>query len=108
MSTERKAAQRDRDKALGFVRLELRIEAQELTELDELCQLLRPGKEPYTRPELFGLLVRRARQQYKDTLAKISHCRKCGDAAPVNECVCAGDSECWRTYGPGELVVKVK
>ncbi|RTY53661.1 hypothetical protein EKL29_21320 [Pantoea sp. YU22] len=103
----RKAAQRERDKQLGFVRAKLRIEAEEMTQLDELCALLRPGYEPYTRSELIGLMVRKTRKEYEEKLSTIPACRKCGEPAPVAECALSGDSQCWRYYGPSELYLKI-
>lgn len=104
---DRKAAQRKRDRELGFVRVELRIEEEEAKQLDELCSLFRPGNTPYTRPELFGLLVRKAFKEYQDKLAEIPVCKKCGLPAPVAECSLSGDSECWRYYGPTELAYRI-
>lgn len=105
---DRKAAQRKRDKELGVVRLELRVEADEAAQLDELCRLLRPGKEPYTRPELFGLLIRRARIHYDEYIESAPRCEKCGEAAPVAECCLEKESNCWRFNAPRDLAVKVK
>lgn len=104
---ERKAAQRKRDRELGFVRVELRIEQAEAEQLDELCSLFRPGNAPYTRPELFGLLIRKAYREYEEKLAEIPRCEKCGEVAPVAECSLSGDSECWRYYGPQALAYKI-
>jgi len=106
-ANKRKQAQRQRDIHLGFVRIELRIEAEEERQLDELCALFRPGNKPYTRPELFGLLIRKAFNEYKGKLAEIPHCQKCGLPAPVDDCSLSGDSECWRYYGPSALAYKI-
>lgn len=102
----RKTAQRQRDKELGYVRLELRFDAVELALLDELCAAMRPGKSAYSRAELVALAVRALGKDYRRKLAKNSSCKKCGEPAPVTECVCAGDSECWITWAKRALPVK--
>jgi len=105
--SDRKAAQRQRDKAGGFVRLELRIEGAELALLDELCAALRPGKAAYTRPELVALAIRKISNDYRRKLAKNQTCKKCGEAAPVVECICAGDSECWLNWARRNLQMNI-
>lgn len=107
MSADRKACQRERDRKAGVKRYELRLDAAEIDMLSQLAAARRPGRSAYTPSEYIGLLLRQDFARYQAQLLLVGHCRKCGDKAPVTECVCEGDSDCWRTYGPLTLALSL-
>lgn len=98
---ERKAAQRARQAAAGDRKIELQLDQQELLMLEHNCAARRPGREPYGMAEYIALLIRQddARMRNRIKSLSTSKCAKCGDAAPVDDCPCAGDSTCWVTNG---------
>ncbi|WP_323667106.1 hypothetical protein [Pectobacterium punjabense] len=104
-STERKAAQRARQRDAGVVKVEIHVDAQELEMLKHNCTLRRPGREPYDIDEYLTTLIRQdaaALQQKIATLNK-RNCQKCGEKLPVVECCLSGASECWNTQGWHDL-----
>lgn len=106
---ERQAARRARLKEEGTPQKQLMLELQEMEMLQELCAARRPGKAPYSAAELVGLLIRadhaKLSRQLNDLKSK--PCKKCGDIPPINECPCAGDSQCWVTRGSQKLAIKL-
>lgn len=103
--TERKAAQRARQRDAGMVKIEIYVDAQELEMLKRNCALRRPGRDPYDIDEYLTTLIRQdaaALQQKIATLGKRS-CQKCGEKLPVAKCCLSGASECWNTQGWHDL-----
>ncbi|MDT7406753.1 hypothetical protein [Citrobacter freundii] len=100
-AAERKAAQRARQAEAGNRKLELQLDEQELEMLARNCAARRPGRAPYEMAEYIALLIRQDDARVRGRIKSISanRCGKCGDALPVKSCPCAGDSQCWVTYG---------
>ncbi|MBD8168683.1 hypothetical protein [Erwinia persicina] len=98
-AAERKAAQRARQAASGTRKIELQLDQQELVMLEQNCADRRPGRAPYELSEYLTMLIRRDNAELQALLQSAGQCRKCGDAAPVINCPCAGDSTCWVTNG---------
>ncbi|NTY83109.1 hypothetical protein [Citrobacter werkmanii] len=100
-AAERKAAQRARQAEAGNRKLELQLDEQELEMLARNCAARRPGRAPYEMAEYIALLIRLDDARVRGRIKSISanRCGKCGDALPVKSCPCAGDSQCWVTYG---------
>ncbi|WP_392440034.1 hypothetical protein AABD61_04055 [Edwardsiella piscicida] len=100
-AAERKAAQRARQAAAGGRKFELVLDAQELDMLERNCATRRPGRAPYEMNEYVALLIRQDDARVRSRIKSISvnRCGKCGDALPVSDCPCAGDSACWVTLG---------
>lgn len=100
-SAERKAAQRARQSAAGNRKIELVPDEQEQEMLARNCATRRPGRDPYEMAEYIALLIRQDDARVRGRIKSISkrRCGKCGDVLPVASCPCAGDSQCWVTYG---------
>lgn len=98
---ERKAAQRARQSAAGDRKLELVLDEQEQEMLARSCAARRPGRAPYEMAEYIALLIRQDDARVRGRIRSISkrQCGKCGDQLPVQDCPCAGDSQCWVTAG---------
>ncbi|PNO81414.1 hypothetical protein MC77_022060 [Citrobacter koseri] len=108
-SAERKAAQRARQSAAGNRKLELLLDAQEVEMLEQNCAARRPGRAPYDMSEYIALLIRQddARARWRIKSIGKRRCGKCGDALPVVQCPCDGDSTCWVTRGWHETKLSV-
>lgn len=104
---ERKAAQRARQAAAGITKLELKLDVQEVEMLAQNCAARRPGRQPYEMSEYISLLIRKDNAELQEQLKSAGCCGKCGDAAPVESCPCAGDSACWVTSGHRALLISV-
>ncbi|AOF14799.1 hypothetical protein BB936_10270 [Yersinia enterocolitica] len=108
-ASERKRAQRQRDKELGITELTLRLDTAEMTMLLEGCEQRRIARGPYERAEyLIGLLRQDNKLLHKqlDELKK-SSCKRCGDTLPGDKAGCClqGDTECWQTQGYKKLML---
>ncbi|WP_145551619.1 hypothetical protein [Yersinia mollaretii] len=108
-ASERKRAQRLRDKELGITELVLRIDAAEMAMLSEGCEQRRIARGPYERAEyLIGLLRQdnKLLRKQLDELKK-SSCKRCGDTLPGDKAGCClqGDTECWQTLGYRRLML---
>ncbi|HBR2944237.1 TPA: hypothetical protein L9R09_002738 [Klebsiella pneumoniae] len=108
-AAERKAAQRERQSTAGGRKLELVLDSQELEMLARNCAARRPGRAPYEMAEYIALLIRQDDARVSGRIKSISkrRCGKCDDRPPVNECPCAGDSQCWATMGWHETKLTV-
>lgn len=108
-AAERKAAQRARQSAAGNRKLELLLDAQELEMLEQNCAARRPGRAPYEMGEYIAMLIRQddARARWRIKSIGKRRCGKCGDALPVVQCPCDGDSACWVTRGWHETKLSV-
>ena len=106
-SAERKAAQRARQSAAGERKLELVLDEQEQEMLARNCAASRPGRDPYEMAEYIALLIRQDDARVRGRIKSIGkrQCGKCGDQLPVASCPCAGDSQCWVTYGWHEMKI---
>lgn len=104
-STERKAAQRERQRNAGVIRLDLQLDAQEYEMVLRNCSQRRPGKTAYSLKEYLQLLIRADEAALRKELAKLNKqtCGKCGEQLPVDKCCMAGDSQCWLTHGGRKL-----
>ncbi|EPN1614166.1 hypothetical protein ACTV1J_000556 [Cronobacter turicensis] len=104
-AAERKAAQRARQAAAGGRKLELVLDQQELDMVARNCAARRPGKEPYELNEYIAMLIRQDDSRLQEQIAELRarQCGKCGDALPVDNCPCQGDSQCWVTSGWHDL-----
>lgn len=98
---ERKATQRARQSAAGERKIELVLDEQEQEMLARNCAARRPGRAPYEMAEYIALLIRQDDARVRGRIKSISkrQCGKCGDRLPVQDCPCAGDSQCWITAG---------
>ena len=107
-ASERKAAQRARQAAAGEQKLELVLDAQEVTMLAQNCAARRPGREPYEMNEYIALLIRKDAADLAKQLEELGDkkCLKCMESLPINSCVCAGDAACWVTKGWHQLKLK--
>lgn len=94
----RKAAERERKKALGSVEVRVVLSQKEVERLDEICQgRARLGAEPYSRDELITVLINKDYDRYQVQLAKVQKtpCPKCKKSWPEGcERFFAGDSKC--------------
>ncbi|MBK0032714.1 hypothetical protein IBT47_10510 [Erwinia sp. S43] len=106
-AAERKAAQRTRQSATGTRKLELQLDQQELSMLEQNCAARRPGRERYDLNEYVTMLIRRDNAELQHLLKIVGHCGKCGDKAPVTSCPCVGEAACWVTNGWQELKLTV-
>ncbi|PHM75699.1 hypothetical protein [Xenorhabdus cabanillasii] len=102
---ERKAAQRQRQRESGVIKIEVLLDNQELAMLKRNCALRRPGRDPYKVAEYLALLIRKDNAEVQQKMQALStrQCEKCGDALPVTECCLSGDSACWATLGWHEM-----
>nr|WP_154927516.1 hypothetical protein [Pantoea agglomerans] len=100
-ASERKAAQRARQAAAGVTKIELVLDAQEVTMLALNCAARRPGREPYELNEYIALLIRKDAAELAEQLKTLAHqqCAKCKDQLPVQSCPCQGEAACWATSG---------
>jgi len=98
---ERKAAQRARQAAAGVTKIELVLDAQEVTMLAQNCAARRPGREPYELSEYITLLIRKDNAELLAKQEELSkkNCGKCGDQLPVQDCPCKGEAACWVNLG---------
>lgn len=108
-STERKRAQRQRDKANGITTITLRVDCQEMAMILEGCEQRRIAREPYEIMEYLIGLIRQDNKLLHKQIAKLrkSSCRKCGDTLPgdTGGCCMQGDSQCWQTAGYKKLML---
>lgn len=100
-ATERKSEQRARQAAAGERKVELILDAQELEMVARNCAVRRPGREPYDVAEYVALLIRQDDARMRGRIKSLSsrRCGKCGDALPVANCPCDGDTQCWVNRG---------
>ncbi|OBU09836.1 hypothetical protein [Morganella psychrotolerans] len=107
--TERKAAQRARQKKTGLVKLELLVDEQELEMLQRNCALRRPGRDPYEQNEYLTSLIRIDDRSLQSEIEQLGRktCQKCGEKLPVAECCLSGDSACWNTLGWHDLKLRL-
>ncbi|WP_235423943.1 hypothetical protein [Citrobacter koseri] len=108
-AAERKAAQRARQSATGERKIELVLDTQEMEMLARNCAARRPGRAPYEMSEYIAMLIRQDDARVRGRIKSISkrRCGKCGDALPVEQCLCDGDSQCWVTRGWHETKLSV-
>lgn len=108
-AAERKAAQRARQSAAGERKIELVLDTQEMEMLARNCAARRPGRAPYDTSEYIAMLIRQDDARVRGRIKSISkrRCGKCGDALPVEQCPCDGDSACWVTRGWHETKLAV-
>lgn len=106
-ASDRKRAQRQRDKELGITTLTLRLDAQELAMVLEGCEQRRIARQPYEVTDYLASLIR----QDNKLLAELrkSSCKRCGDTLPGDKAGCClqGDAECWQTLGYKRLMLDV-
>ncbi|EAT6369393.1 hypothetical protein E5458_07785 [Salmonella enterica] len=100
-AAERKAEQRARQAAAGERKVELILDAQELEMVARNCAARRPGRESYDIAEYVALLIRQDDARMRGRIKSLSsrRCGKCGDALPVENCPCDGDTQCWVNRG---------
>lgn len=108
-AAERKAAQRARQAEAGKRKLELQLDEQEIEMLARNCAARRPGRDPYEMSEYIAMLIRQDDARVRGRIKSISkrRCGKCGDALPVEQCPCDGDSACWVMRGWHETKLAV-
>ncbi|HHQ6590226.1 TPA: hypothetical protein ACSTLU_001773 [Serratia fonticola] len=108
-ATERKRAQRKRDKDAGITTITLRLDSQEMAMLLEGCTERRIARQPYDVTEYLIGLIRQDNKLLHKQMAglKKSSCGKCGDTLPGNPAGCCmqGDSACWQTSGYKKLML---
>jgi hypothetical protein len=108
-ASNRKRAQRLRDKELGITELTLRLDTAEMAMLWEGCEQRRIARQPYERAEyLIGLLRQDNKLLHKqrEELKKGS-CKRCSDTLPGDKAGCClqDDAECWQTQGYSRLML---
>ncbi|MBZ6064682.1 hypothetical protein LA374_00420 [Aeromonas schubertii] len=107
-ATRRKAAQRQRQAALGIQRVEVKLSARERETLAALCRLRAPSGDPYTADEYISTLIRRDMERYQAQLQALAGqtCQHCNNPLPQG-CGGAFDGEhaCWRTRGNKTLTL---
>ena len=98
---ERKAAQRARQAAAGVTKIDLVLDAQEITMLAQGCAARRPGREPYELSEYITILIRKDNAELAEQLEELAkrQCEKCKEQLPVQSCPCQGETACWITGG---------
>ena len=98
---ERKAAQRARQAAAGVTKIELVLDAQEVTMLAQNCAARRPGREPYELSEYITMLIRKDNAELQEVIAELGkrNCGRCGDQLPVQDCPCKREDACWVNRG---------
>ncbi|MCW6623674.1 hypothetical protein [Yersinia ruckeri] len=110
-ASDRKRAQRQRDKALGITTVTLRLDAQELAMLWEGCEQRRIARQPYDITEYLTGLIRQDNKLLHKQLAELkkSSCKRCGDTLPGEKdgCCLQGDSACWQTMGYKKLMLGI-
>lgn len=110
-ASDRKRAQRQRDKELGITTLTLRLDAQELAMVLEGCEQRRIARQPYEVTEYLASLIRQDNNLLHKQLAELrkSSCKRCGDTLPGDKsgCCLQGDTECWQTLGYRRLMFKI-
>ncbi|MEC4091599.1 hypothetical protein [Pseudoalteromonas rubra] len=98
---ERKEAQRQRDKALGITRVEVRLSSKQAADLDEMCvQAARPGEQPWTRDEFISRLLQTHQKTHIQTMQRLAKggCKKCQYALPEGcKGLFKGDRQCYLT-----------
>lgn len=108
-ASDRKRAQRQRDKELGITTLTLRLDVQELAMVQEGCEQRRIARQPYEVTEYLASLIRQDNKLLHKQLAELkkSSCKRCGDTLPGDKAGCClqGDSECWQTLGYKRLML---
>lgn len=106
---ERKAAQRARQAAAGVTKIELVLDAQEVTMLAQNCAARRPGREPYELSEYITLLIRKDIAELQQLIAELGKrdCGRCGDQLPVQDCPCKGEAACWVNVGWHETKLNI-
>lgn len=108
-STERKRAQRQRDKEQGITTIILRVDSKEMAMLQKGCSERRIARRPYEVTEYLIGLIRQDNKLLHKQLANLrkSSCGKCGDTLPGDPdgCCMQGDSACWQTSGYKKLMI---
>ncbi|AJJ01834.1 putative bacteriophage protein gp46 [Yersinia pseudotuberculosis IP 32953] len=108
-ASERKRAQRLRDKKLGITELTLRIDTAEMAMLLDGCEQRRIARGPYERAEYLIGLLRQDNKLLHKQLAELKKdsCKRCGDTLPGDRdgCCFQGDTACWQTLGYKKLML---
>lgn len=87
--TDRKKAQRERDRTQGTKRIEIRLSAEVAKGLEEACRIRGgTGREPYTLAEYVELLIIQDRERLDLLLTQMADvpCQKCGKTIPEGGC----------------------
>lgn len=82
LARRRQARRRERLRAEG-VSVTVTLTHNEAAQLDELRQVRRMGKQPYSPNEFFQLLLIRNWQQWEKEKAALGTCQHCGKSNPV-------------------------
>lgn len=102
-ASDRKRAQRQRDKELGITTLTLRLDAQELAMVLEGCEQRRIARQPYEVTEFLVSLIRQDNKLLHKQLAELrkSSCSGAGIRCQVirQVAVCRGIRSVGRHWG---------
>ncbi len=93
---KRKAKERERNKALGIKKTEVKLSERERAMLDELCEVRGGVRGAYSADEFISTLIRRDHALMKSQVASLGKCAHCNKALPAG-CSGAfkGQSECF-------------
>jgi len=106
-AAERQRRRRERLKKDG-VTVTLPLTHQENAMLDELCQVRRMGRSPYTNTEFIQLLIIREHQKWKKQEAALGKCDLCGKSKAQGGCngeYQQSTLECWLASGSLKLAL---
>lgn len=111
-ATQRKQAQRQREKALDITEVRVKLAATERATLDELCSVRAGDSEPYSRDEYVKLLIQMDKQRLNEQLTQLADagpCARCGDSLPGGcNGLFSGESVCWHYPSNPRLRLEIK
>lgn len=105
-AAKRKQAQRQRQAAMGIMRVEVALSERERQQLSHLCIARAGAGEPYSADEFISTLIRRdwERWQEQEAALKQQTCPHCDSPLPQG---CGGtfdgEAACWLTQGKKQL-----
>lgn len=107
--TDRKQAQRERDRTQGIKRIEIRLPAHVVGHLEEICAVRGGVEGPYDFAEVIETLVMQDKERLDLHLEQLSKapCGKCGATLPGG-CggVHKGDGQCLHTREEKQLLLR--
>lgn len=107
--TDRKKAQRERDRTQKIKRIEIRLPAHVVEHIERICQVRGGVSGPYEMAEYLETLVMQDKERLDLHLAQLSKtpCGKCGATLPGG-CggVHKGDGQCLHTREEKQLLLR--
>lgn len=105
-NNEKKQAQRQREKSLGVVNINVKLSAKENEQIQRACKIRGGVRGPYDKDEYIAKLIRNDVTMLESQLLMIGTCKGCNIDLPEGcNGVCKGQTDCFHHLEHRDLML---